>query len=322
MDLDDAGDMTTRTDAGYIPSNVVEGFGTDLSNPLPGILNFQSLTEGWVSFTVRRALGLSGDQPFIVLKDSITGRTLLDVGRGPGSTPDLEFRYFDETGTVVSQRLNDVWVATGINRMDIGVRIAEESGALSFYINGSLTHTFPITPADLYATSFNQVVFNGSLSTGSVSARTSVFTAAMVSTEDTRSAEFYQRKPAGAGDLTDWTGSYTDIDEIGLDVESFVSGQSDGDRSSYTTTDLSAVIADGKEIYAVVHSVTAIRNVPGVGQLSTIVRENSNNHDSDPKSPGETWTNLQFIQDINPLTGNPFTKGEVATSQMGLLVSI
>ena len=134
----------------------------------------------------------------------------------------------------------------------------------------------------------------------------------IVADEDTRLMNLKTLVPDGAGDTNDWTGAYTDIDEI---------TKSDIDKI-YTVTkgddfqaNLTGMPAGGWKVKAVKTVARATDSQAALG-LKVGVKTNAAVHLSDAHTLGAGFAVLEKMYLDNPETATPFTSGEIDALQL------
>jgi hypothetical protein len=133
----------------------------------------------------------------------------------------------------------------------------------------------------------------------------------IVHTADTRGMHLVTLEPNAAGDHTDWTGAYTDIDEEEINDADDIYTANPGDDWSHGMSDIpsgnwkvkgvktSARGVDTTEVLAVKHGI----------------RTNSTDYLKGKKSYLSSYQTFEEFWETNPDTTNPFTGAEVDALQ-------
>lgn len=141
--------------------------------------------------------------------------------------------------------------------------------------------------------------------------------ACIISDVDTRPMTFLQRLPSGNGAMTDWSGSYTDIDETGINDTDFIQTDTSGDISTFTFAALPSGY-NTQHFAAVIISARA-RSAGSVDDLNGVARVSSTNYDvpaefdNSPIFQAQQW---QFP--YNPATGQAWLGSEINAAQFGV----
>lgn len=138
------------------------------------------------------------------------------------------------------------------------------------------------------------------------------FSQIIVADEDTRLMSLKTLVPNAAGDLNEWSGLYTDVDEGYL---------SDAD-TIYTTEGSKSVQLNLTGMPTGNFNVKAVKVIgraadgTGVLDIKAGVKTNSVVHLGDQKGLEGAWKSVEEMFNTNPETANPFTSGEIDALQI------
>ena len=219
------------------------------------------------------------------------------------------------------------WTATGTKvavptntlfRNDVHIVVHDSTGTLTWYVDGTEVTESTFGPGDTLRrgeSNVDSVEFAHTLSAGAVSYASAVF----ISDTDSRLIHYAQDPIDGAGAETDWTGAYTDIDEIGVDHTDFIQGALNGDKATYTFAALDAVF--NTTAYTIVGlgvSARAVKGATGPANLQLAVRENVTNGFSGNKALTGMWKLHQHMFPLNPDTASAWTFAEADAAEVGV----
>ena len=134
----------------------------------------------------------------------------------------------------------------------------------------------------------------------------------IVSDEDTKLMRLKTLAPDGAGDTNDWTGAYTDIDEITKSDVDLIYTETKGDDFQANLTGMPA----GTYKVKAVKTVARATDPQGILGLKVGVKTNSAVHLSDAHTLGAGFAVLEKMYQNNPETASAFTSGEVDALQL------
>ena len=138
----------------------------------------------------------------------------------------------------------------------------------------------------------------------------------IVSDTDTRNMSLVTLYPSAAGDVSDWTGAYTNIDELGIDDADLIYDNTDGHQAMFA---LSNLPAGSFSVLAVKESVRACRASDSTPtSLDIGIKSGATVDVDDNHALTTTWTSYERLMLVNPVTGNAFTPTEIDGLQMVL----
>lgn len=195
-------------------------------------------------------------------------------------------------------------------RVDMHIKKDGSAGVADVYVNGTLGFTFSGDTDYVTSDGVNRVYFSFG---GSGNAP--YISAIIIADEDTRGLYVKQVNPTANGDETDWSGSYSDINEVGFSSNAITSGVA-GSISTFTKDSLSDY-SSGYDVHSAIISVIGSRYSDGV-DVDAVVRVSDVNYLSPglelPREAG--MRQAVFYQ--NPATEASWTYNEINGAEIGV----
>jgi hypothetical protein len=276
------------------------------------------MSEIWVAFDMKQN-GFSGgneqNYPIALFNKAYSTITPLfgihADGNGDASVPQV---YYNGSSEVKDGRIASFDVGGSIYRYDFHVKIGDTGGIIETYRAGVQVAVASITDTKYTsATTVDRVRF----------CNPSRFhdcwvSSIIVADEDTRAMVLSQVLPTGNGTDTAWTGSYTDVDETGINDADMITATTTGQEETYTFPALNSTFNTSYDIVAVAGSY---RGAKGTGSLALKgkVRTNSSG-DVLAMSPNYQFGPVQAIWALNPITTAAWTFSEASGSEVGVKV--
>lgn len=301
----------------------------DLINARAGILlesatpdkifnDFTSLSELWIHFVKG-----NGD----VVNGSFG--TLLNIYNG--TTPLFRIQFITSVGVQPQLQYWDgatwVTVATGFamidnakHTWDIHIKMDATDGILSLYLDNNLIgESFTgdtIFTSDTNIDNFDMKHYNES---GAVFDRIAI-SEFIISTDTTIGGKLYTLNVTANGVNTDFTGDFTDIDEINVDDSDSISSTTNGHKSTFITADMPTLNAN--EVIAAKITTARIKNdgaAPVNAKLLTRV------DGTDYESAALSGIGLGFgpfinVELVDPCTLNSWLEAAINDSESGIKV--
>jgi hypothetical protein len=310
-----AGDVTTT--AANIAPYVAEGIDMDDNRQFTSPV-FSGVTDFWAScyslspgnFSAPGELrfydtSYSTSQPVFRVKQQGTFYT--------GWWTYLDFQMWN--GSSWTTLVSSVTEAqTALTKFDFEIVKDASAGAARIYLSESLDAEATSIDTELVAwTSIDQVEWYLPSSSGGDAWYVS---ALIIADETTIGMKFIQETITADGTNTDFSGDYTDIDELGLDTGDSITSQATGEISTFTGN-LDAVIDSGHDIVASVLSINytvggADKKVTAAYYISATDYEGGN----ETVSEGSGVVNL--VQSTNPATASAWTPSEIEGAEFGV----
>jgi hypothetical protein len=223
-------------------------------------------------------------------------------------TSTKDFRI-NRNGTIISSASSGI-VTDKLYKIDICVSDfnQENTGNIKVYLDGELKLDYTETLYSGTLDSIDRCRFYGDLYYASWYISELIW-----ADDDTRLKNLKTLVPNAAGDTSEWTGAYTDINEIVYSSNTFLTTE---DPNKLNLVGLSNL---GLTLYAV-KAVKVFSFVSpafnGIG-LKIGIKTNNTLYLDSIKQP--TWTEqLENIYNVNPYTSLPFTIGEVDALQVAI----
>lgn len=144
------------------------------------------------------------------------------------------------------------------------------------------------------------------------------FSAVFVCDEDTRSMTYVQTTPSSAGNYTDWTGAYTDIDGAGFTDGDDISTQNAGDKATFGQGTLTTDFDTGYDVVGI--AVNARANKAGGLPLGIKLMVRSGTTDGVGTEQSLALAKQPFYEIFNtdPATGSQWTISAVKAAEIGI----
>lgn len=199
-------------------------------------------------------------------------------------------------------------------RVDVHIRVHQTDGIFRVLIGGQQAFIFRGNTKQNRYNAVNRIVFNRSGSY--LSTETSFLSGAILSTTNTFKMKLQQRRITGFGGDRDWRGTYTDVNEYGLDTLKSIRSVDDGERSSFTMSNIP--VNAYRKFNAVVHSMNALNPRENAASVSSYIKTPTSEYHSEPKIPKlATFDNYQFVYEISQLEDYTPSRNTINTSEMG-----
>lgn len=303
------------TTTSYKAPYVNEGIFLDNLGTTKGTLDFAPTTDFWLSFYVGFNADQTSDGEGCMRVYADNGDMVMKFGSS--SYRDMDYFYdvgagfvkFGEHRTSGSVRFDMNFVTDGVN------------GSVRVYVNGALDGeaTGLDTTNGGTRTGVSQIEIRPVVHSG-VPGSNTYLSAIMCADEDLRNAHYIQVRPGSAGSNSDWTGSYTDIDESGYNDTDAIAANNTGETSTFN---LSAVTTDFDSGYNVIGVGVSSRSWGGASSSSDInlVAQSGTTQASSATKTIEVGKNpYQHIFDNNPDTSAAWTISEAKAAEIGVKI--
>lgn len=273
------------------------------------------VTSLWLSARAEIGGGLSGFlNKFVGLSRQGTSSIIMI---GSSSTTDVYkvaiWKYDGTTWTALASEPGASFGITIPHKFDIQIINYGAGGTVNVFIDGQASPIVSYTGNLLAgaATDLNRVVI-GRNTTGSFYASYSEF---IVSDSDTRAMSLVTLAPNAAGDLNQWTGAYTDIDENTLNDADNVSNTTSGNNFQ---CNLSALPSTGFSVAGVKVAARALTSGGGVSSIAIGVKTNSTISVPAATAQSAVWATSETYYQTNPVTSAVWTPAEINALQINL----
>lgn len=284
---------------GYARCALFNGGGFGLSNPFPG----GEITSGWLSFRVKAgSFGNSWLAGLIKYTDSY-GLWIYSNG----SSIKL---YLRTSGGDTLLGTSSIGLSTAaIAKIDMHLANYGESAAVDVYVNSALGLAYPGDVSISGIAGFDGVGAYGNTIYGRLSE-------IIVANTDTRNMSLRTNYLNAAGDTNDFTGAYTDIDEVAIDDADLIYDNTDGHQAMFGLADTPSGSFSVLAVKAAVRACRASDSTPT--SLDIGIKSGGSVDVNDNHSLTTTWATYERLMTANPVTGNAFTPAEVDALQLVL----
>jgi len=290
--------MATGYRSGY--SRLAASLGTAGLLRSPAVTPFTSV---WLSFQ----LGLNAT--------SANGRTgglgksgtnaMLGIGTGTTATKIALIKYDGTTRTVLAEESGSSLAA--LNKIDIHMENYGANATVTVYVNGTQVISYTGDVTVLSQTSLDQVYINN--------AQNGVYVSEFIlADEDTRLMSLVTLAPSAAGDASEWTNGYANIDESTKDDADTIYTSTANQNFQCNLTGMPAgdFICKGVKVAA-----RATDGVGGIG-IQLGVKTNSQLDLGNAVTLGGVWQTVEKLYQQNPITSNRFTPAEIEALQLAV----
>lgn len=261
------------------------------------------ITSGWISAQCRTSNSYA-----ISAYDSVLFGITDSIGKGlwtKKAIGKLQLRTYDGTTWVTLAESTSILFDTGnIDKIDIQLTSYGAASNVKVYHNGTLVIDYTGDTTISGVTGFAHVSGYGKFSYGNMSEF-------IVADEDTRNMSLKTHAPNAAGDINEWTGAYTDIDETTLSDADTIQATADSQDFQCNLTGMPAgsFICKGVKVSA--------RNLDGSSLGAKIgIKTNSTVDVGAVINTGGVWANSERLYQVNPVTGVAFTPAELEALQL------
>lgn len=210
-----------------------------------------------------------------------------------------------ETGTSLAQ--------AAMNKIDVELVSYGATATVNVYYNGlasaKITYTGDVTAGG--ATNLDDIRVSGCTS-GFTETDVSEL---IVSTTDTRLMSAVTLAPTGAGTTNQWSGLFTDVNELSQNDTTLISSSVSGDKFQCQVTDLPVT---NVAIESVRVAVRAAKAGSSIGGLSPGVFTNAAVSVPAATTLPGAFINLETYYSNNPVTSSPWTPTEINALQLNL----
>lgn len=284
--------------------------------------SFQETDELWLSFTLA--------MPAFTGNTTVQDYQLLSIFNSAYSTSSPVFRIMGVNAVYSLQFYNGSSYTTigtvgGVNaewkaRWDIHVKVSDTEGVFEVYKDGVLVG--PAAPADTKLIASVAGVDRIRFQNPSGWTYSEIyFSGVIVSTSDTRGLELIQTIPVADGEMGEWTGGYSAVDDAGISDTDFITSDTLGAVSTFDFGPIPSAYSS-MEIEAVVLSFRGQSGGGAVGSMEGVARIGGTNHAKTLETPiPPTFGPVQTIFQVNPATASPWTTSQVQAAEFGVKAS-
>lgn len=305
--------------AAYIGPFCREGIELTYKNTNTGsrdvVFRFAAATERWVSFYMY--YGDQGtnnwDHDMWAIVDYATLEPMLALRKEINSST-FRIRY-QSAGSLVT---SNVTLSGGRHRFDIHFKSDASTGVFTVYLDGVSWFTFSGNTTGTGAgNTADALIFRRE---GGLNTEKRVFSAVIVSDSDTRNMAFCVDYPNADGAVTDWSGSYLDVDDVGGADGLMLYAAAAGDISTFQFPNLPSAMAS---LTPLAVDVRISGTVSGTDVVRTVARVGGVNYDEGVNmSTSIRPRDLNAIAPVNPATAAAWTVAEINAAEFGVKAAL
>lgn len=269
------------------------------------------VTNIWLSVVGRLSQdAVDGGLGFIGLTNALNSGIALRTVEGGGVT-HLDIIKTD--GSLLSAGTISIYGSSSIKH-DLQIINYGTNGTVNHYMNSAINATYT---GDLSPSIGNIDIVKGCFWRCSRVGWGYMYTSIseiIMSDEDTRLFRLKTIAPSATGDISNWTGAYTDVDEITLsDTDTLVSTTADSEFLC-NVTDLPSTNLSIKAVKLVARAAY----VTNPASLQLVIKTNGTVSTGPSNVLAAAWKSKELLLQNNPVTGMPFTAGEINSLQIGV----
>jgi hypothetical protein len=317
-DIDFIGTFTLTTNAGHFRPDyarhaidLTSGGGRYLRSANP----VDPFSSAWLSAQVRLSSMNSSttSQIGIGFYNSSTG-SWIGIGNDASVAGKINIvKWNGTTRTRLAAESGTSILNTNFYKIDLQVIDYGANGTLKVYINRVLAVEYTGDISSNSDTTLDSIYFTSTSATGFGASSSEI----IVADEDTRLVSLKTLAPDAAGDINEWTGDYTAIDEVTLsDADVIHTDQFDKNFQC----NLTGMPTGDFIVKAVKTSTRAADGIGGIG-LKSGIKTNAAEHEpgvhlgSTVELDG-SWQLIEELYQQNPITSNRFTPAEIDALQL------
>ena len=281
------------------------GAGGARSNNFPG----GAVTSAWLSF--QNSFGYYPNPATLLaglVKDS-TSMSGLYVGVSSSSSLRLALiKYDGTTKTQLAVEVADSYQSAVVSKIDMQITGYGSNATVNVFLNSALiiSYTGDVTVSGVTSLSAAAIVSN------SYSAVSEI----IVADEDTRLFSLATAAPNAAGTTNQWTGAYTDVNEVTTNDANLIYTNTDSQNSQFNLIDMPTGTFSVK---AVKLSARAAKSADSsVGTLKIGINSGGTVNVDSGQALTTGWATYERLMQVNPITSNAFTPAEVNALQLNL----
>lgn len=289
--------------------------GIETQGPALAILDLPTAkSDFWLSFYAAHASATGTSHTGLSFFNKAYSQTSALFGLSGGSnSTTMNAYYWNGSGSVNFDNGSPSGMA-GLQRYDIHVKIADSGGIFEVYRNGILD--IELTGGD---TKFTSATGIDRITFGTLGVGTSQYSAIIVADEDTRGYRLAQSLPSGAGATSGWSGSYTDIDETGINDSDTIST---GVLNSVSTFNFAAINSafnsSAFEVVAVVEAIRASSSPSIAVDVAAVIRSGGTDYPTPGLGTESIIGTYQVIWPTDPATSAAWTYASANSAQLGV----
>jgi len=281
-----------------------------------------AITSGWISGRVYYGtLGTSGHRFFGFGKSGTNYSLWTGTDSNTNYTKLALYKYDGTTWTKLASEVGVSLTYTALNRIDMQVTNYGASATVNIYVNGgssaALSYSGDVTVGG--NTNLDRVAIYCNSGTSCSGIPTyGVYSELIVASSDTRNMSLATLAPNAAGDLNQWTGSYTDLNETTISDATVVANGVSGNNFQ---CNLSNLPTGSYSIQAVKISSRATKSETGPTSIAVGVKTNSTVSVPAATSLPVAFQLVETLYSTNPVTSSAWTSTEIDALQINLQIA-
>lgn len=269
-----------------------------------------AVSECWFHCEFYRTNATSGST--VWQASTATGQGILRLQMVTATPATLQ--YWNGTAWTTISVVN--LATSALLQLDIHMRIADTGGVFEVFVNGVQVAVYT-GDTNLFSGSQIKTIALGATYDGIASAQWSQVI--VTDTDDTRAMKLATLGPNADGALTEWTGGYTDVDEVGIYNDGdYISSGTPNQVELFGMSDLSATAAT-LDVIAFVMAGRGRKGAAGPQNVQAAVRTSGVDYFSG-NLPGlnPVFSPLaQTVWPVNPSTSLPWSTSDINGIQAG-----
>jgi hypothetical protein len=268
-----------------------------------------AVTSAWLSARVYPASCCNNGDHFLGLAKSGTNSSLWVGTSNSSSTQVALWKYDGSTWTMLANESGSSLTTYAINKFDMQVLNYGSSSTVNVFVNGSSTARITYTGNSVAgtATSLDEVALSGYAN--------DYVSEVIVSDSDTRALSLVTLAPSAAGDTSQWTGSYSNINPTTINDASVISDANSGDVFQ---CQMNSLPSGSFSIVGLKIGVRATKSSSGIGSLSIGVKTNSTASNPTAVGLSSSWAEAETYYSTNPVTSTSWTSTDINALQISL----
>lgn len=273
---------------------------------LTNVFNGGAVTNVWLSARIYGTYSTS--DKYIGLAKSGTNASIWIGNDSATGTKLALWKYNGTTWTKLATESGATLPYTGFFKADMQIINYGSSATVNIYINGQssplLTFTGDVTEGG--ATSLDRAILRGGPNWSSVSE-------IIVADTDTRNLSLVTLAPNAAGDSSQWSGAYTNINSATINDASNITTATTGQTFQ---ANLLALPTGNFEVLGVKLAARSLASGAGIGSVALGVKTNATVSVPAAVNLPVTWGTIETLYLNNPVTVAPWSTTEINALQI------
>jgi len=310
------GTNAANTTAAQIAPYALEGFTISSVSSFARV-TFPAAASIWCQFYYYPGTVTAGTTglTFWQLKDTEAGTPLFRLRQSAAVTGSIVLEYWNGSAWTSGGASSAVMAATTRYKFDVKLIMDNSVGEYLFYINDALILSYS---GDTVFTAATTVTTLELMSPSNTGTNNFSFSGVIIASEDTRAMVFHQAQATAAGANTAWTGTYTDVTELGRDDGDLIESGSANQVETYVMDNVNAALSE-YSVRAVVLGVRSRKGTTGPQNMQGAVRQSGTDFfTSNVSGLSPAYSSHNFVLTTNPATSAEWTIAEIDADEFGL----